>query len=422
MVRHSTLRLLIALSAQLGLEILHLDVNTAFLNGLLKEQVFMYPPVGLESCDKNKVLKLKRAIYGLKQSSRVWYERVYSVLTDLEYKQSEAEPCLFEKKDGDSITIVTLYVDDFFIFSNNQQEMSFLKHKLGEQFKIKDLGRARNILGMKLDFDRKNNVITVSQEEYIDKLLVKFKMEECKPVKTPIEMKLDHLYTEGGKQIDVPYQNLIGSLMYLAVLTRPDISFSISLLSQFNNCYSEVHWQCAKRVLRYLKGTKSYCLKFCKDDINLEGFADADWANNLKDRKSYTGYVFKLCGSVISWASAKQRTVALSSTEAEYMAISEACQEAIYLRNLMFELTGKTLCVALYNDNQSALSLSSNSVHHSRTKHIDVRYHFVREAINNDFINVNYMSTDLMIADILTKGVCPVKHHELLNNLGIQQK
>ena len=238
-------------------------------------------------------------------------------------------------------------------------------------------------------------------------------------MKTPIETKLDHLYKEGGKQVDVPYQNLIGSLMYLAVLTRPDISFSVSLLSQFNNCHSEVHWQCAKRILRYLKGTKNHHLKFCKNDMKLQGFVDADWANNLEDRKSYTGYIFKLCDSVISWASVKQRTIALSSTEAEYMAISEASKEAIYLRNLLNDLTGKFLCVTLFNDNQSALSMSNNPVHHNRTKHIDVRHHFIREAVNNNLVNVEYMSTDVMLADMLTKGLNADKHYMLLNNLGI---
>ena len=170
-VRHSTLRLLIALSAQLNLEILHLDVKTAFLNGLLKEQVFMYQPVGLKFFDENKVLKLKKAIYGLKQSSRAWYERIYSVLIDLSYKQSETEPCLFIKQDKNVITYIALYVDDFFVFSNNKKEMLFLKEQLGKQFKIKDLGRAKNILGMKIDYDDKDNSIHVSQEDYIDRLL-----------------------------------------------------------------------------------------------------------------------------------------------------------------------------------------------------------------------------------------------------------
>lgn len=420
-VRFSSLRLLFALSVKLGLDISHLDVKTAFLNGYLKENVYMQIPESFVCSDENKCLKLKRAIYGLKQSSRAWNDRVNDVLLGLNYYKSKYEPCLYSKKENELITIIAVYVDDFFIFSNNENETDMVKSELSSKFKIKDLGRIKECLGMQVDFDQKNNVITLSQKIYITQLLKKFNMFDAKTVSTPMDVKvnLEDRDTNENIRAQYPYQNLIGSLMYLSVLTRPDISYSVSFLSQFNNVYNEGYWKCAKRILRYLKGTVNYCLRFSRDNLDIQGFVDADWASDTIDRRSYTGYAFKLCGSLVSWESSKQKTVALSSTEAEYMAISEAAKEAIYLRGLLLELTGNATCVTLYNDNQSALKLSVNPVYHKRSKHIDVRHHFIREIITNKLVKVEYMSTDVMPADILTKSLGSEKHYKLLKLLGI---
>lgn len=221
----------------------------------------------------------------------------------------------------------------------------------------------------------------------------------------------------------MPYQKLIGSLMYVAVLTRPDIVFSVNFLSQFNNCYDDEHWAYAKRVLKYLKKTKSFCLKFtASGKSQLEAFVDADWASNIVDRRSYTGYFFRLSGCAISWETKKQSTVALSSTEAEYMGISECCKEAVYLRNLIFELTNVTYPIPIFNDNQSALKLSANPVYHKRSKHIDVRYHFCREKVANETVVIKYLSTAEMPADLMTKGLCKMKHYSFLPMFGLYSK
>lgn len=305
----------------------------------------------------------------------------------------------------------------FFIFSNDEKEIVFLKKHLNSHFDVKDLGIIKQCLGMQVFIDKSNNTIKLSQELYIDQLLEKFNMSECKPVKTPIESKLD--FSVESKEIDVPYQQLIGSLMYLAVLTRPDIAYSVSFLSQFNNCFLESHWKCAKRILRYLAGTKSYGLLFSKGDMTIQGFVDADWAGNFLDRKSYTGYMFKMNGAAISYESVKQKIVAMSSMEAEYMAMSEASKEAIYLKGLLSELTGKNECIQLFNDNKSALYLTANATYHKRSKHIDVRHHFVRDAILNNQIKASYLNTGEMPADILTKGLSVEKHYKHLKGFGM---
>lgn len=415
-VRHSTLRLLFALSVRLCLKMYHLDVPTAFLNGDLDEEVFMMMPEGLNIHENvNKVLKLNKAIYGLKQASRAWNQKVNIVMKELNYQNSKYEPCLYTKRnDNGNLTIVALYVDDFFVFSNCKDEVESLKNVLIEKFRIKDLGELKHCLGMDIEYDK--GEITLSQEKYIDQLLIRFSMQDCKTAVTP--MSKDNAI-EDAKDVNVPYQQLVGSLMYLAVLTRPDISYCVSFLSQFNNCHNSTHWSWAKRVLRYLKLTKDLRLKYTADNESLKGFADADWAGNPADRKSVTGYCFKLSGATISWESRKQTTVALSSTEAEYMALSEACKEAIYLRNLIRELVDVDKCVSICSDNQSAIKLSANPVFHKRSKHIDVRHHFVREAVNEKQIEVKYLSTHDMPSDVLTKALCSEKHNKFVKEMGL---
>lgn len=417
-IRHSTLRLLFALSVKMKMNITHLDVTTAFLNGVLKENIYMSLPEGFANKSGGNVLRLKRAIYGLKQSSLAWYERVKDCLCKLGFKNSKYEPCLFAKMYDNVKIIIGLYVDDFLIFSNNETETEKLKNVLGSEFKLKDLGPVRQYLGMRINLSKNKNVITVDQQQYIEQLVSKFQMSDCKLQSTPIEPKLNVEKTTGCLP-DVPYQKLIGSLMYLAVLTRPDIAYAVSYLSQFNSCYNVNCYNYAKRILRYLQCTKNYCLKYSSNDIGLQGFVDSDWASDVIDRKSYTGFCFVMSGSAISWQSRKQKSVSLSSTEAEYTALSEASREAVYLRNLMHEITRKFYVIDLHCDNQSALKLASSHQTHNRTKHIDVRYHYVRDVVDYKYVKIKYIPTEDMPADLLTKGLCTVKHYKFMNMLGI---
>lgn len=210
----------------------------------------------------------------------------------------------------------------------------------------------------------------------------------------------------------LPYQNLIGGLLYLSISTRPDIFFAVSFLSQFNSCYNVSHWKAAKRVLRYLKGTRDYCSTYKKTGENLHGFVDADWGNVQGDRHSFSGYAFMMASSPISWEARKQRTVALSTTESEYMAICEATRESIYLKGLLLSIDFSINCMSLSIDCQSAQNLIRSHSTHLRTKHIDIRHYFIREKLDNKIIDLKYLSTDQMPADILTKGLT---HHRHLN-------
>lgn len=418
-LRYSTLRLLFSIAAKFSLDIRHLDVTTAFLNGFLNETVYMQKPVTYKgNSDDNEVLKLKRAIYGLKQSSRAWYQRINDYLINLGYLKSKYEPCLFMKYNGNVKVIIALFVDDFFVFSNCEMATNKLINELSCEFKMKDLGQIKQCLGLRVNMHK--NVITVDQEQYVESLLKRFNMLHCKTVKTPMEINLKLEKSQNSCcDNNYPYRQLIGSLMYLAVLTRPDIAYSVIYLSQFNNSYDETHWKHLKRILKYLKGTKNYGLIFCKDESSIEGYVDADWGSDITDRKSFSGFCFKFSNTVVSFECRKQRNVALSSTEAEYISMSEASKEAIYLKNLLFEILGTSEPIMLYNDCQSAQKLVLNPIFHRRSKHIDIRYHFIREAVTNKFVTIDYLETAEMPADILTKSLGYVKHKYFTDKLGI---
>ena len=248
-------------------------------------------------------------------------------------------------------------------------------------------------------------------------------MSECKPISTPCDPNVKLVKNENEKEKcdrQLPYRELVGSLMYLAVGTRPDLALIVSHLSQFNNSYDSSHWAAAKRVLRYLKGTMDFSLRFDSINMPILGYTDADWGSCVVDRRSYTGYCFLLGRSAISWDSKKQRTVALSTTEAEYMALAEASKEAVYLQRFLNEL-GADMAenVKLMCDNMSAQKLGKNPVYHSRSKHIDVKHHFVREMLTEGTIKLEYVPTTEMVADILTKALPKQKHEWCVKKLGL---
>jgi len=445
--RLSTIRTITALAAEYGMLIKQYDITTAYLNGQLEEEIFMEVPVMTEEVleqiistetrnsmiktkatqmlselrKENRVCLLKKALYGLRQAGRRWHMRCDEELKKFGLKNSLADPCLYYQGKGEDALLVTVYVDDILVASRNLEHIESLKKHLSGVFDIKDLGDVKHCLG--IEFSWKKNGIAMYQSAYIKEMLHRFGMTESKPVATPIEpgikLKREN-QSRGNDKEDRPYKQLVGALMYLAVCTRPDIAHAISYLSQFCACNDESHWKAAKRVLRYLKGTIDVGIVFTRTSTPLMGYVDADWANCPDDRRSYTGYAFILGGSPVSWESRKQRTVALSSTEAEYMALSEAVKEAIYLKRMLSELGFYKLAeVNVYIDNNGARKLAENPVFHNRTKHIDVRHYFVREAIERERLIVSYTPTEDMAADMLTKGLAGPKLHKCIDLLGL---
>jgi ribonuclease HI len=313
--------------------------------------------------------------------------------------------------------LILVFVDDIIVafHAHDKDEWAEYHASIAKKYKVRDLGAADWLLQMKITRDRKNGSIILDQQRYIEKVLKQFNMTECKAVDVPAA-KLVKTNDEQSSQEDPSskrsnqlYMSLVGSLLYAAITTRLDIAYAVNVLSRHMLNPTDAHWQAGKRILRYLQGTRNLGLSFKKSSANefqIEAYSDADWAGDQEDRKSTTGYVIRLNGSVVSWVSKKQATIALSSAEAEYMAISAAMQEIKWIEQLLTELNVKvTRTAQLFCDNQAAIAISQNDVHHARTKHIDIRHHYIREAIHKKEVNLSWIRSEDQLADIFTKAL-----------------
>lgn len=402
--RLDTIRLVIALAAQKSWPIFQLDVKSAFLHGDLEEQVFVNQPPGfIKSGSEHKVYKLRKALYGLKQAPRAWYGRINSYFLKEGFVKCPYEHTLYIKNEvGGKMLVACLYVDDLIFTGNNEAMLVNFKESMKAEFDMSDLGSLHYFLG--LEVVQNSAGIFVSQRKYVGEILKKFKMADCNPVKTPIEVGVKLMKDLSGADVNSTlYKQIVGSLMYLTA-TRPDISYAVSLISRYMEHPKESHLKVAKRILRYLKGTTELGLFYRKgDDLSLMGFTDSDYAGDFDDRKSTSGYVFMIGSGVVSFSSKKQPIVTLSTTEAEYVAATSGACQAIWLKRILEELQFGQGAVPIFCDNSSTIKLSKNPVLHGRTKHIDVRYHFLRNLVEDGEIDLLYCRSEDQIADILTK-------------------
>ena len=396
-VKYTTVRLALAIATYLNWEVHQMDFVTAFLNASVDEQIFMRQPAGFEVDGPDTVCKLSKSLYGLKQAPRRWNEMFDECLLSLGYLRGTADTSIYLKNG----IIICVYVDDIILLSPFMDFIDEFKSQISRKFKVKDLGPLKLILGMRWTRDRKQGTSFLSQEEYTLSILERFGMADCKPVSTPA-VKPDEVESPALKD-NLTYMEIVGSLIHLSNLTRPDISFAVNYQARFMQKPSEADLIAVKRIMRYLKGTAAYGLNYCSTGSTLVGYSDADWAGDKDSRRSTSGYAFQLGKNLISWSSKKQSTVALSSSEAEYMASSFATQELIWLKALIKEIKFKIPVPILKQDNQSSIALAKNPVHHPRTKHIDIRYHFIRERVLNSELQLEFCPTTEMAADMLTK-------------------
>ena len=384
-----------------------MDVKNAFLNGTLTEEVYMTIPEGVQHTrDGRAVCKLEKSLYGLKQSPRAWFEKFSSTVISNGYHQCQTDDTMFVKHSaGNMSAILIVYVDDIIITGNDEEEIGKLKIKLGREFEIKDLGEMKYFLGMEVA--RSGAGISISQRKYVLDLLDETGMAGCKPADTPMQQNLQFSKETSKRQTDKGrYQQLVGKLIYLSH-TRPDITFAVSVVSQFMNEPTEEHMEAVTRILRYLKKTPGLGLLFRKtDNRSVEMFTDASWASEITSRRSTTGYCAYVWGNLVTWRSKKQSVVARSSAEAEYRALALGIQEAMWIQRVLKELNlpghGKA---SLFSDSQSALSIVKNPVHHDRTKHVEIDRHFITEKVETGIVEVRYAPSKQQTADVLTKAL-----------------
>jgi hypothetical protein len=423
--QYKTLRVALSLVAKWDHEVAQFDVPTAFLNAVVDEDIYMELPEGYEQA--GMVCKLQKSLYGLKQAPRNWDKLVHTFITsDMAFKATVSDPSLYFKRSRSGrLMMIYRFVDDMqgSYHADDAAEFQQSVKLLQDRFRIKQLQTATWMLGMRITRDRKTRTITLSQELYLTKALEKFGLHECRIVSTPEAVGAVHDDHPGlDHAADVQrYMEITGTLMYAAISTRPDIAHAVHYLASNMQSPTQRHMHAAERVLRYLAGTKDVGLVFgsrngdvvgdsrgrkAQVQVDVCAFADADWANDKGDRRSISGWVAKLNGDPVSWSSKKQRVVALSTCEAELYAESAAIQEVLWLRGLMEELglhtqTGSTV----YGDNQSAIAVSQNGVKGERTKHVDVKYHFVTETVERGAVKLRWVPTTQQQADIFTKAL-----------------
>jgi hypothetical protein len=420
----TTVRTLLAAATAMDWELQQMDVDTAFLNAPVEEEIYTAMPPGYQEYSpsgEQLVYKLRRSLYGLKQAPKNWNSVLNQWLVDdFGFQRSAVDTCLYTFSLDQDLLVLLVYVDDLILASTTSALLQDFKTAISSRFNIKDLGELEYFLGVRVTRDRPNRRLLLDQTVYIKTMLEKFNMADSRPVVTPAAeeplVKTMAAATPEDKifMAGVPYRQAVGSLLYAAVVSRPDISNSVREVSRFMQDPGRAHWRAVLRILRYLKGTAHFRLSYDfsetlvqeLEQLELEGFCDADHAGDIDTRKSTTGYVFMLGGAAISWSSRLQPTVAISSTEAEYMALTEGVNEAIYLRQLLEDLhLPQNQPTIIHEDNQGALKLASNPMHHRRTKHIAVRYHHIRHHVERGTVKLVYINTTGQLADSLTKGV-----------------
>jgi hypothetical protein len=429
--KYKTLRAALSIAARTDMELHQLDVPQAFIQAPLEEEVYMEMPEGFGI--PGMVCRLLKSLYGLKQAPRNWYRLCSTFISEeLGFQATVSDPCLFWKKSQTGkLMLLFLFVDDMQVGfdASDKEEYAGVLAKLTERFNISNLGESKYMLGMRITRDRAARTIYLDQELYITKALEKFGLDQCRIAHTPAVQSSSTAPPSGAKEgIDneptdlLLYQEKVGTLLYASISTRPDIAYAVNRLTQHMIAPTNAHAKACDRVFRYLAGTKKRGLIFGRrDPLIISSWADADWGSDWVDRKSQTGWLGMISGDLISWASKKQKVVAQSSTEAELYAEVAAINEMSWLRGLLTEIgiydITRDDAPLLYGDNQSAQKLTENGVKSERTKHIDIKYHFITNEVNEGRVKLQWVPTAQQLADILTKSLSVQQHETLTKKL-----
>lgn len=421
-VKFATVRTLFAFAAHHNTTVRQLDVTAAYLIPELppNERLLMRPPPGLKELEpdnKDWAWELRKCLYGLKQSGRMWNINLHNYLIKLGFIRTHADNCLYYKRGKDGVlTLLAVYVDDILLTGTSQEEVEATVKALRDKYEITGGGEVKHVLGVRVRHDRARGVLELSQTAYIERILANSGMAQCAGMDTPMVDRLYKIDRATNKHQDVNtltqgYASVLGELNYLAVATRPDIAFAVSQLARHLDSPGEKHYTALKRLLRYLQKTKNFCLRYNKggDEMALEGYADADFAGDKEDRRSTSGYVFTLAGAAVSWKVKKQTIVAFSTCEAEVIALSYACREALWYHKMLVELglLQHDKAITIYEDNQGCICVAKDNKLSDRNKHIQVVHLFCQQAVDMGKVNVQYIKTDQQVADMNTKPLGP---------------
>ena len=416
--RLEAIRLFLAYAAHKKFKVFQMDVKSAFLNGKLEEEVFVEQPPGfVDSKHPDYVYRLDKALYGLKQAPRAWYETLAKFLLESGFTRGTIDKTLFYFNQGDDMLLVQIYVDDIIFGSTNDKLCKKFAKLMQSRYQMSMMGELSYFLGLQVK--QTEDGIFINQAKYTRNLLKKYGMLDSSSATTPMATATK-LGKDIGAKVDMTeFRGMIGSLLYLTA-SRPDIMFATCLCARFQADPRESHLVAVKRIFRYLKGTITLGLWYPREsDFNLCGYSDSDFAGCTVDRKSTSGSCQFLGNRLISWYSKKQVSLANSTAEAEYIAAGSCCAQILWMKNQLQDYGLRYSKIPIYCDNQSAIAMTGNPVQHSKTKHISLRYHFIREHVEEGDIELHFVTTDQQLADIFTKPLCEATFTRLVNELGM---
>jgi hypothetical protein len=428
--RYETLRVLLVAILLLRLYTAHVDVNLAYLNAVLKEQIYVDYPYGFEDEAPGQACLLQRSLYGLKQSAYNWYLTLGNLLIKRGFQRSAADPCLYTLRTNQGVAFIFVYVDDMLIAASSEDLLNRCKRYVSAQWSITDLGPVSHYLGLKIEHDREGGRLRISQRAYIEKITAAIAGDVSRQTpSTPIseEPRAAAEGHQATKSAIKTYQSAVGSLMHAMNVSRPDLAYPLSVLSRFLTNPTDEHLREVKRAAAYLSHSSNLAIEYRIDstdnsgekDGDLRGYVDASYAGCPDTRRSRSGYIFYLAGGPVAWASQQQKCTAKSSTEAEYLAYSEAGSEAIWLQRLLRDIgiQKDKEPVTLYTDSEPAIAMTENRKAHTKSRHIETHWHWIREQIQERKISLRHTPGSTLVADGLTKALTKTKHAEFINRL-----
>jgi hypothetical protein len=413
-----SIRILLSISCHLGFKLYQMDVKSAFLNGILQEVYVEQPKGFLDPHYPHHVYKLKKDLYGLKQAPRAWYERLTTYLLEKWFTRGQADWTFFIRNQGNHKLIAQIYVDDIIFGATLDSQAHEFAEEMKQEFEMSMIGELTYFLGMQVK--QTGEGIFISQAKYAKDLVKRLGLDGKSHARTPLSTNVKISADPTSKQVDPTlYRSMIGSFLYLTA-SPPDIAFSVGVCTRFQANPKESHITAVKRIIKYVNATVNYGIYFSREtNLVLAGYSDADWAGNADDRKSTSGGCFYVGTNLVAWMSRKQASISLSTAEAEYIAAGSCCTQLLWMKKLLCDYGFTQDTMVIHCDNTSAINISKNPVQYSRTKHIDIRHHFIRDLVESREVALMFIPTENQLSDILTKPLDGSRFESLRKAIGI---